>query len=460
MGGGGVRSLLLTCIVGRGETRGVIEAAMVLPNRTFDHKEIQLLEAIANQGAIAIDNVSLSQREQRRLRQLEKLQVSSRIIAGELQTEMLLRTIATEAASIFEVDAVSLMTLDDENEQEAIRGSIGLSNQYVQHRRANRIEFNEAANAQYRTPEMVPSQHDLLVSEGIRSVLSVPLVKAGQQLGILNLYGKSRPRPFTEEERDLAQLFSSQAATAFENARLFETLEDRAVELTKLNKLRSEFLARISHELRTPMNSINGYSEMLLMQTVYGKMTEKQVDRVERILRNGRNLLALIDDLLDISKIDAGKMELTIEAVNLREELNNTIYNLESQAATKGLYLKLDAPENLPPVSADSMRLTQIVTNLIGNAVKFTKQGGVTVRVELRESSGEPALWTSIIDTGIGIRPEDQEIIFDEFRQADGSTTREYGGDLSGACMFTKRTENMTGRGEVERQMGQGSKFI
>src|SRR5262249_31986228 len=162
----------------RGETIGLIEASSHTPNRVFDQKEIQLLEAIANQGAIAIDNVSLSQREQRRLRQLEKLQVSSRIIAGELQTDLLLRTIAHEAGAIFEVDAVSLMMPDEQGDLYMIRASIGLSSQYVQHRKATRLEFDESAKAQYRTPEMVATQHDLLVAESIRSVLSVPLIKA------------------------------------------------------------------------------------------------------------------------------------------------------------------------------------------------------------------------------------------------------------------------------------------
>src|SRR5207248_2375743 len=158
----------------------------------------------------------------------------------------------------------------------------------------------------------------------------------------------------------------SQAATAFENARLFEALEERAIELAKVNKLKSEFLARISHELRTPMNSINGYSEMLL-QALYGDLNPKQLDRVERILRNGQNLLALIDDLLDISKIDAGKMELDIQPLDLKAQLTSTISNLESQASTKGLYLNLEVPEDLPHVQADPMRLNQIMTNLLGN---------------------------------------------------------------------------------------------
>ncbi|MCC7447449.1 MAG: GAF domain-containing protein [Anaerolineae bacterium] len=454
-------SLLLTPIMRRGDTIGLIEVADDAAARVFARQDIQLLEAIANQGAIAIDNVSLYEREQRRLRQLEKLQISSRTIAGELQTDLLLNRIVKEAAAIFEVDAVSLMTTDPGSDYYTNRASIGLSERYMRDRR---VLVREQEDTWARTVflsdgTMTGGLQDVLVrEENLRSVLSVPIMKAGQRLGILNLYSKGMTRTFTDEERDLAQLFASQAATALENATLFKELQDRAVELAKANQLKSEFLARVSHELRTPMNSINGYSEMLL-RLIYGDLTEKQADRIERILRNGRNLLAIIDDLLDISKIDAGKMELQIGAVNLRDEMSATIYNLESQAAARGLYLKLDAPENIPPVRADSMRLRQIITNLLGNAMKFTKQGGVTVRIQVVNDDGHATVWTSVADTGIGIRREDQQIIFDEFRQADGSTTREYGGTGLGLAITKKLVEMMQGRIWVESEVGKGSTF-
>ena len=460
LGGEGL-SLLLTPIVRRGETIGVIEVTSAQPGRVFDQREIQLLEAIANQGAIAIDNVSLSVREQSHLHRLEKLQVSSRNISGQLQTDTLLKTIVREAASIFAIPVVSLMTQEPGRNYYSIRTSIGLSDRYVRERRVYVEELNNAAGRpQYFTEvgQISKDQQDVIVAEGLSSILSVPLIKGGQTLGILNLYSKDNPRPFSDEERELAQLFGSQAATAFENARLFEALEERAIELTKANRLKSEFLAGISHELRTPMNAINGYSEMLL-RTLYGALNEKQTDRVERILRNGQHLLAIIDDLLDISKIDAGKMDLDMTSVNLREALSAVIYDLESQATMQGLYLKLDAPEALPPVRADSLRLKQIITNLLGNAMKFTKEGGVIVRAELVEDNDSATIWTSIIDTGIGIRPEDQTIIFDEFRQADGSTTREYGGTGLGLAISKKLIEMMDGRIWVESQLGKGSTF-
>src|SRR5258708_3672069 len=367
-----------------------------------------------------------------------------------------------QGATLFERPAVSLMTKESGKDHYVTRAAIGLSEDYVRRRHVLLSEYRQMDNRpQYSTGpnQLSDEQQGLFRSEGLVSVLTVALIKADQHLGVLNLYSKHEPRHFTDEEYELAQLFASQAATAFENARLFEALEDRAIELAKVNKLKSEFLARISHELRTPMNSINGYSEMLL-QTVYGDLNAKQMDRVERILRNGHNLLALIDDLLDISKIDAGKMELQIESVDLKQELASTINNLESQATGKGLYLKLEVPEDLPSVQADSMRLKQIITNLLGNAVKFTQTGGVTVRAEVIEAEDTIMIATTVIDTGIGIKNEDQGIIFDEFRQADGSTTREYGGTGLGLAIAKKLVEMMDGRIWVESEVGHGSKVI
>ncbi len=454
-------SLLWVPIMRRGEIIGLIEAASESLSRLFDRHEVQLLEAIANQAAIAIDNVSLYEREQRRLRQLERLQVSSRNIAGLLQTSILLDSIVHEAAAIFDVPAVSLMMRQPGSDTYVNRASVGLSARYMRERRVRVSDADDVrVHPQYIDEDRMlrAEQADLIQAEGLRGALSVPIVKAGQHLGLLNLYNKDSLRLFTDEERDLAQLFASQAATALENANLFEKLEERAGELIKANRLKSELLARVSHELRTPMNSINGYSEMLL-KTVYGDLNEKQADRIERILRNGRNLLAIIDDLLDISKIDAGHMELQITSINLLDELNATIYALESQVAARGLYLRLEAPDELPPVKADSVRLKQIITNLLGNAIKFTRQGGVTVRVQVMDDHGTPTIWTSVIDTGIGIRPEDQQIIFDEFRQADGSTTREFGGTGLGLAITKKLVEMMAGRIWVESEVDKGSTF-
>jgi GAF domain-containing protein len=450
-------SLLFVPILRRGEPIGVIEIASDNPMRAFDRQEVQLLEALANQGAIAYESLSYHQREQRRLRRLERLQISSRNLSGQLNTRVLLDTIVREAAQTFDLPAVSLMTPDPEHKTYILRAAVGLSERYLRERRAL---MTTETQPYILTPETVDDDDDqraLIASEGWQQVLVVPMQKGDQHLGVLNLY-TYETRTFSDEEKELAALFAAQAAVALENAMLFEALEERAVELMQANRLKSEFLARVSHELRTPMNSINGYSEMLLRQT-YGALNEKQADRVDRILRNGRNLLALIDDLLDLSRIDSGRMELHLESVDVREEVNAAIYNLESQALSRGLYLRYEPAENLPPVYADATRLRQIIVNLLGNAIKFTKQGGVSVRSQLTYEGERAFVLTTVCDTGIGIRPEDQAIIFDEFRQADGSITREYGGTGLGLAITRKLVEMMGGRIWVESQVGVGSAF-
>jgi GAF domain-containing protein len=461
-------TVLLTPIKRRHDLIGVIESSVDVPIRLFETNETQLLEAIANQGGIAFDNINYHKREQARLRQLERLQTANQHITSQLRTKILLDTIVLEALKVFEAPAVSLLQREPKSEYYAIRASIGLSERYQRERHVRNTPVEKITTITLDDSivgEIEPAQIQLIREEGITSVISIPLINGGQQLGLLNLYGKGEVRRLTEEEEDVALLFAGQAAIGLENALLFEALEDRAIELTKANKLKSEFLARVSHELRTPMNSINGYSEMLL-RGIYGDVSEKQADRVERILRNGRNLLSIIDDLLDISKIDAGKMELNLEPVNLYEEIATLITNLESQAATRNLYLQLEQPGEIPLVRVDVIRIRQVITNLLSNALKFTKHGGVKVTLQVIERPGttksSPSareLWTTVHDTGIGIRREDQSIIFDEFRQADGSTTREYGGTGLGLAITRKLLEMMAGRIWVESTPGVGSAF-
>jgi GAF domain-containing protein/anti-sigma regulatory factor (Ser/Thr protein kinase) len=452
--------LVIVPIMRRQEAIGMIEVCRDDPLALFDSQEISLIEALARQVSTAIDNISLYEREQFRLRQLEKVQMSGRVLSSQLNTERLLTMIVEEAARIFEAPAAALLV--PMNDYYVFRASVGLSAEYIERRVASNPEHYRRETPIYiaEMVEAVPdqAQHPIIQHEDLRSVLSIPLSKGSYQFARLLIYSKTRIRHFSTEEVELAQLFAGQAAVAVDNARLFEELEERAIELSKANKLKSEFLARISHELRTPMNSINGYSEMLLRNT-YGTLTEKQNDRLERILRNGRNLLALIDDLLDISKIDAGKMEMRIAPVNVAEELNAVMWAMESQAVAKGLYLRSELPDGLPHVRADAVRLKQVITNLFGNAIKFTKQGGVSVRARYWDDDTREMLAISVIDTGIGIRSEDQHIIFDEFRQADQSATREYGGTGLGLAITRKLIELMGGRIWVESEVEQGSTF-
>jgi signal transduction histidine kinase len=263
---------------------------------------------------------------------------------------------------------------------------------------------------------------------------------------------------FSPDDIQLARTLVAQATIAIDNALLFRQLETRAAELAEANRLRSQFLANISHELRTPMNSIIGFSETLI-DGVYGDLTEQQSSRLERIRRNGYNLLTLIDDLLDLSRIDAGRLALHPETITVQDAIATAIQRLRADADDKGLAVTVDIPGHLPRVRADPERLHQIIFNLLSNAIKFTPEGRVTVTARQIERQGRPFVETTVADTGIGISLADQAIIFDEFRQVDGSSTRAYGGTGMGLAITKKLVAMMGGSIWVESDLGHGSAF-
>jgi signal transduction histidine kinase len=252
---------------------------------------------------------------------------------------------------------------------------------------------------------------------------------------------------------------------------LAEDLRVANIQLTEVNRLKSHFLANMSHELRTPLNSIIGYTDMLT-EGVYGELNEKQRDRLDRVRRNGQHLLQLINDILDLSKIEAGRMELDIEPVSLHDIINQCMGTFEPLALKKNLEIVREAPADLPMIMVDKGRATQVLMNLISNAVKFTADGKVVVRVQpltksqlepqpikLRDGEKGPWMLVKVEDTGIGISPEDQQIIFDEFRQADGSPSRKYEGTGLGLSITRKLVELMHGHIWLTSVPGQGSTF-
>lgn len=454
-------SVILTPITQRGQLLGVIEVMINLNESLFDAHTVQMMESLADQTAIAVNNILLNEREQRRMRQIERVQASGRLISSELYLPNLMDLIVKEAAQIFEVDAVSVDMLKVDHYY--VEAAHGLSNEFISQRSLPLIVVQgDVRRPTYETAADDTQEH-LLHAEGFTGAFNIPLVKGNHVLGYIRLYhDENEQQPFTEQDKEIAQLLASQVTIALENASLFQELEERARELAEVNRLKSEFLATMSHELRTPMNSILGFSNTLL-SGIYGELNEKQVGRIERILRNGKNLLALIDDLLDISKIEAGKMELDIQSVDITVELHSMLQAIESQMQDKGLELITDIPANIPHVDADPLRLRQIINNLLSNAVKFTKEGTVAVKVEVKEEmtdyGNRTMVWTSVADSGIGIKPQDQEVIFDEFRQADSSTTREFGGTGLGLAISRRLIEMMDGHIWVDSEMGKGSTF-
>lgn len=243
------------------------------------------------------------------------------------------------------------------------------------------------------------------------------------------------------------------------NAAKSELLKELMIvnrELIEANRLKNKFLANMSHELRTPMNAIIGYSELMLAKT-YGDLTDSQQNRLQRITRNARNLLALINDILDLSKIEADRLELSMAEVELPTTIQEVLSQITLQAEEKQLALTTDLADSLPPVWGDPLRIRQIVTNLVGNALKFTEEGGITIRASHDTTGG--LVQVSVQDTGIGIAAADLPIVFDEFRQVDDSPARQYEGTGLGLAISKRLVEMMGGTIWVESELGQGSTF-
>jgi len=267
---------------------------------------------------------------------------------------------------------------------------------------------------------------------------------------------------FISKPYNLDELYSR-----IEKALERQKLSSEIVSLKELHRLKSEFLANTSHELRTPMNAIIGYTSLLL-DGIYGALTEKQQSVLKRIATNSNNLLHLINNILDISKLTAGKITLYVEEFQLSEALSEVVDAMESLAKEKNIFLKLNEVTDKIVMTGDRTRLKQIIINLIGNSIKFTNNGGVTVNVECKQLIEAPPpnnkadmsqICISVTDTGIGIKPENQETIFEEFRQGDASTTREYGGTGLGLTIVKKLVELMGGFVSVASEPGKGSVF-
>ena len=260
--------------------------------------------------------------------------------------------------------------------------------------------------------------------------------------------------PFTPRQIALLEAFAAQAVIAIENVRLFTEIQEKSRQLEIASQHKSQFLANMSHELRTPLNAIIGYTEMMA-DGLYGDVSEKAQGVLERVQNNGRHLLGLINDVLDLSKIEAGQLVLAIEEYSVADMVATVLSATESLAKGKGLALGSDVPAGLPTGSGDARRLTQVLLNLVGNAIKFTDQGSVEVRAR---QAGE-RFELSVVDSGFGIAPEDQAKIFEEFQQVDNTSTRKKGGTGLGLSISRRIVELHGGRITVESEVGKGSTF-
>jgi signal transduction histidine kinase len=286
-----------------------------------------------------------------------------------------------------------------------------------------------------------------------RAALAAPMLREASAIGSV-LLRKEETGAFTPRQIELLETFAAQAVIAIENVRLFTEIQEKSRQLEVASQHKSQFLANMSHELRTPLNAIIGYTEMMA-DGLYGEVGDKAQGVLERVQNNGRHLLGLINDVLDLSKIEAGQLTLTVEQYSVADMVATVLSATESLARAKGLKLESAVPPGLPTGSGDARRLTQVLLNLVGNAIKFTDQGSIEVRARQADDRFE----LSVVDTGFGIAPADQARIFDEFQQVDNTSTRKKGGTGLGLSISRKIVELHGGRITVESEMGKGSIF-
>ena len=317
-----------------------------------------------------------------------------------------------------------------------------------------KIAYGEDVNAIYR--ERKETWARLALAADYQSVVAVPLFLQDTSIGAVMLYGDS-PRQVTGYDKFLLTTAAIQAAMAIQNALLFVEVKDKNAALERANHLKSQFLATVTHELRTPLHSIISYGSLLLEGYVDGELTAEQQEHIQFMVRRGEDLSRLVDDMLDLSKIEADRLEIKVEPLRLEQSLQDVLDELRQMASSKGLTLTLDMEEELPMALADSHRIRQVLVNLVSNALKFTEKGGVTLRCALLDRYD--MLRISVSDTGIGISPAALDYIFEAFRQADGSTTRRFGGTGLGLTIARKLIELQGGEVAVESIVGQGSTF-
>jgi len=413
----------------------------------------KFLNSIVEQMMIAIERVNRFEQMEKRMEQFSALYNMSHLASYRLEGDFLQQSLPF-LATMFETEKAWLMLYQNENLL-IKKPYLGLAEDEVTYLSSlNEMQLGFFL-AVLDSGQVLSLNNSFPNNLGVKAenLLLIPLKMGSVPIGIIYL-ANSRKGKFSLMDSQLATSVGIQLAGIWERLKLQERLAQENIKLEAANRLKSQFLANMSHELRTPMNSIIGYTHCLLAG-MDGTINQEQRNSLEKILTSAKNLFQLINDILDISKIEANKIQVKIQPFDFLECFNETIIVVEQLAAKKGLTIIKELPAQLSSVWGDCSRVRQILLNLLSNAIKFTLKGNITIKVREKENYLE----VDVEDTGIGIKPQALSYIFEEFRQADGSTTREYGGTGLGLAITKKLLELQHGSIRVESQLGKGSVF-
>jgi signal transduction histidine kinase/DNA-binding response OmpR family regulator len=437
---------------------------------------------IARTASLAQANVLLtSEAEERRqaeralrhsLAEVKALGEVSQVVSSTLDLQTVLATVVARAVELSRAGGGVIYDYDEDHQQFKVQASHGLEVELMQALQAQPLVLGEGAAgraALLRAPVQFADisqseQYDVsrvraaFVRSGYHSVLAVPLVVEQRVLGALVVW-RAETGNFAAETVNLLQNFAAQSVLAIQNARLFEEVHEKSQELEIASQHKSQFLANMSHELRTPLNAIIGVTEML-HEDARALMREDEIEPLERVIRAGRHLLALINDILDLSKIEAGKMDLYVETFAIPPLIEDVVNTTNTLAAKNGNRVVVNCPVDIGVMRSDQTRIRQALLNLASNATKFTEKGTITIDAKRTTEDGRDWITVAITDSGIGMTPEQVRRLFQDFTQADASTTRKYGGTGLGLAISQRFCRMMGGDITVESAPGRGSTFI